>query len=56
MLANPLTYGVEALRATLFADAQTFSTATALTVLFGFSIVVFAACYVIVNRRRSLPA
>jgi ABC-2 type transport system permease protein len=56
MLANPLTYGVEALRATLFSGAQTFTTSTAVSVLAGFSAVVFLVSYVIVNRRRTLPA
>jgi ABC-2 type transport system permease protein len=56
MLANPLTYGVEALRSTLFAGAQAFSLGTALAVLAGFSGLVFFACYLIANRRRTLPA
>ena len=56
MLANPLTYGVEALRATLFPGQQTFTSATALSVLSGFSVAVFVISYVIVNRRRTLPA
>jgi ABC-2 type transport system permease protein len=56
MLANPLTYGVEALRATLFPGQQTFTNPVALSVLIGFSVVVFAISYVIVNRRRTLPA
>jgi ABC-2 type transport system permease protein len=56
MLANPLTYGVEALRATLFPGAQIFTTTTAVSVLGGFSAFVFFASYLIVNRRRTLPA
>jgi ABC-2 type transport system permease protein len=56
MLANPLTYGVEALRATLFPGEQTFTTTTAMSVLAGFSAAVFVISYVIVNRRRTLPA
>jgi ABC-2 type transport system permease protein len=56
MLANPLTYGVEALRSTLFAGAQTFSLGTALVVLVGFSLAVFVLSFSIVSRRRTLPA
>ena len=56
MLANPLTYGVEALRATLFPGPQIFTTTTAMSVLSGFSALVFVISYVIVNRRRTLPA
>ena len=57
MLANPLTYGVEALRMTLFpASEQVFSSVTAVWVLVVFSIAVFALSYFIANRRRTLPA
>lgn len=57
MLANPLTYGVEALRSTLFpVHDQVFSSNIALGVLIAFSIFVFCISYLIVNRRRTLPA
>lgn len=57
MLANPLTYGVEALRTTLFpASEQVFSANVALLVLVGFSAAVFFASYLVANRRRTLPA
>lgn len=56
MLANPLTYGVEALRSTLFVGTPIFALRTALGVLTGFSILVFAVSFVIVSRRRTLPA
>jgi ABC-2 type transport system permease protein len=56
MLANPLTYGVESLRSTLFPGEQVFTVNTALSVLVGFSAFVFLLSYVIVNRRRTLPA
>jgi ABC-2 type transport system permease protein len=56
MLANPLTYGVEALRGALFAGTQAFTLNTSILVLVVFSVAVFAACYIIANRRRTLPA
>jgi ABC-2 type transport system permease protein len=57
MLANPLTYGVEALRLTLFPQSeQLFTPNVALAVLTVFSIFVFCISYLIVNRRRTLPA
>jgi ABC-2 type transport system permease protein len=56
MLANPLTYGVESLRYTLFPSEQAFTVNTALSVLIGFSAAVFVISYIIVNRRRTLPA
>jgi len=60
MLANPLTYGVEALRAALFSNSSAtstgFSVASSLGILGGFAFVMFIAAFVIVSRRRTLPA
>ncbi|HZQ91094.1 MAG TPA: ABC transporter permease [Terriglobales bacterium] len=57
MRANPLTYGVEALRALLFPAAPTdFGVGTALAVLGGFSGVMFVAAFVLANRRTTRPA
>jgi len=60
MLANPLTYGVEALRAALFSNGSAtstgFSVASSLGILGGFAFVMFIAAFVIVSRRRTLPA
>ena len=60
MLANPLTYGVEALRAALFSNGSAtstgFSVAISLAILSGFALLMFAAAFVIVSRRRTLPA
>lgn len=57
MLANPLTYGVEALRLTLFPDTERiFKPETAMLVLVGFPVAMFAISYLIANRRRTLPA
>jgi ABC-2 type transport system permease protein len=57
MRANPLTYGVEALRALLFPGAAVdFTVGFALAVLGGFSAVMFAIAFVIANRRTTKPA
>jgi ABC-2 type transport system permease protein len=57
MLLNPLTYGVEALRASLFPDAPTqFSLSTNLAVTAVFCVLTFAAAWAIVNRRTHKPA
>lgn len=62
MLANPLTYGVEALRVSLFDAGPAWATSTGLSVplsmgiLAGFSAVMFAAALLMVSRRRMLPA
>ena len=59
MQANPLTYGVEGLRATLFPALiapRSLSVATSAEVLAGFSAVVFIAAYVVANRRSTKPA
>ena len=59
MLVNPLTYGVESLRQTVFpavAPNLPFSLAVSVGILAGFCAVVFAAAYVIANRRTTKPA
>jgi ABC-2 type transport system permease protein len=58
MLANPLTYGVESLRWTLYPGVVTNATtlATSLTILGIASLVLFALAWAIVNRRTTLPA
>jgi ABC-2 type transport system permease protein len=57
MLANPLTYGVDALRNALFpAQPTSASLAVNLAVTAGFCLVAFAASWAIVNRRTSKPA
>ncbi len=57
MLANPLTYGVDALRNALFpAQPTSASLAVNLSVTAGFCLVAFAASWAIVNRRTGKPA
>ncbi len=56
MRINPLTYGNEALRALLFPTSAIFQVSTCLLVLLGFSLVMFAAAFVIANRRTTKPA
>jgi ABC-2 type transport system permease protein len=59
MRANPLTYGVEALRMELFPGAGAaadFSLTTALTVLAGFSVVVFVISFMLASQRSTRPA
>ncbi len=57
MLANPLTYGVEALRNVLFpAEATDFPLAVNLSVTVGFCLLCFIASWAIVNRRTNKPA
>ena len=57
MLANPLTYGVDALRNALFpAQPTSASLPVNLAVTAGFCLVSFAASWAIVNRRTSKPA
>ena len=56
MRANPLTYGVEALRASLYPQMATglgLSTAACIVVLGGFALTMFAIAFVMVNRRRA---
>ena len=57
MRLNPLSYGVDALRNTLFPEATTdFSLATNLAVTVAFCCLTFAASWAIVNRRTNKPA
>jgi ABC-2 type transport system permease protein len=58
MLINPLTYGVEALRATLFPATASprFPLGSSIAVLAVFSAVVFAVAFLLANRRSTKPA
>jgi ABC-2 type transport system permease protein len=57
MMLNPLTYGVEALRGSLFPDAPTqFSLPVNLGVTAIFCLLTFAASWAIVNRRTQRPS
>lgn len=57
MLANPLTYGVDALRNALFpTEATTFGLSVNLAVTVVFCLVTFLASWAIVNRRSHRPA
>jgi ABC-2 type transport system permease protein len=57
MLLNPLTYGVEALRGSLFPNAQlTFGLTVNLVVTAAFCLLTFAISWAIVNRRTHRPA
>src|SRR5437764_882767 len=56
MRANPLTYGVEALRGLLFpGSAGAFTVTLAIFVLGGFSALLFAIAFAIANRRTTTP-
>src|SRR5438552_11022070 len=60
MLANPLTYGVEALRVALFKSSEATSTGLSvplsLGILAAFSVLMFAAALLMASRRRTLSA
>jgi len=58
MLANPLTYGVEALRAALFPEMASprFPMGSSIAVLAVFSAVVFAVAFLLANQRTTKPA
>jgi ABC-2 type transport system permease protein len=58
MRANPLTYGVEGLRAALFpaTHSREFGLGASVGVLAVFSAIVFAIAFVIANRRSTKPA
>ncbi|HZR28792.1 MAG TPA: ABC transporter permease [Terriglobales bacterium] len=60
VLANPLTYGVEALRTALFATGDATSTGLSvplsLVILAAFSLLMFVAALLMASRRRTLPA
>jgi ABC-2 type transport system permease protein len=54
MLANPLTYGNEALRALLFPGTATvLPVGESLLVIGGFSAIMFAVAFIVANRRKS---
>jgi ABC-type polysaccharide/polyol phosphate export permease len=55
MRINPLTYGVEALRALLYPTNQ-ISLPAALSTLVLFSLFMFGLGFVLVNRRTTKPA
>jgi len=59
MRANPLTYGLDALRTALFpatAAANQFSMGTSLAILTIFTALIFGAAFLMVNRRTTRPA
>ncbi|HSE49199.1 MAG TPA: ABC transporter permease [Terriglobales bacterium] len=57
MRLNPLTYGVDALRVTLFPGATSeLPLWTSIGVLAAFALVVFALAFLMANRRRGVPA
>ena len=57
MRANPLTYGVEALRGLLFPGAALdFPVTYAIGVLAAFSVAMFAIAFLVANRRSTKPA
>jgi ABC-2 type transport system permease protein len=59
MRANPLTYGLDALRTALFpatASMNLFSVGTSLAILAIFTAAIFGAAFMLVNRRTTQPA
>jgi len=57
MYANPLTYGVEALRTLMYPDAPSaFSLTASLLTLVLFALFMFGLAFVLVNRRTTQPA
>jgi ABC-2 type transport system permease protein len=57
MRLNPLTYGVEALRALLYPGVETtFPLSSAMATLVLFSLVMFGLAFLMVNRRTKRPA
>jgi len=57
MRINPLTYGVEALRALLYPDGPAqFSLASSMATLVLFSLFMFGLAFVVANRRSTKPA
>jgi ABC-2 type transport system permease protein len=56
MRANPLTYGVEALRAVLFSGSSAFPVSVSLIVLAGFTVAMFILAFALANRRTTKPA
>ena len=56
MRANPLTYGVEALRALFYPETQSVTLGSAMATLVLFSAFMFALAFLMVNRRTTKPA
>jgi len=57
MYANPLTYGVEALRSLMYPDAPAaFSLAASILTLVLFALFMFGLAFVLANRRTTKPA
>jgi ABC-type polysaccharide/polyol phosphate export permease len=57
MYMNPLTYGVEALRALLYPGmTATFPLSSAIATLLLFSLVMFGFAFLMANRRRTKPS
>jgi ABC-2 type transport system permease protein len=57
MYMNPLTYGVEALRALLYPGMETpFPLASSMATLLLFSLVMFGLAFLMANRRTTRPA
>jgi ABC-2 type transport system permease protein len=57
MYANPLTYGVEALRALLYPGTEiSFPLPSAIATLLLFTLVMFALAFLMANRRTTRPA
>jgi len=57
MYANPLTYGVEALRTLMYpAAAASFSLTVSLLTLVIFTLIMFGLAFVVVSRRTTKPA
>lgn len=57
MYLNPLTYGVEALRALLYPGSEaTFPLSSAIATLLLFSLVMFGLAFLMANRRTTRPA
>ena len=57
MYANPLTYGVEALRTLMYPEAPSaFSLASSIMTLVLFALFMFGLAFVLANRRTTKPA
>jgi ABC-2 type transport system permease protein len=56
MKLNPLTYGVDALRALLYPGTETFPLSQSMATLLLFSLVMFSLAFLMANRRTTRPA
>jgi ABC-2 type transport system permease protein len=56
MYMNPLTYGVDALRALLYPGTETFPLSHSMATLLLFSLVMFGLAFLMANRRSTKPA